>query len=215
MNEMAGVIAGVAGGAGLLGVSASGIVDLIGKGLLGRRGLAMRGFGAIDRVIAHAGPVLRAALGGDYRETIAEAYRDGRGRGRAPDLLKEAVGAGLDRLSEAGEDVLRDTARSLGLPVETGDERVKAQARTALEAEIESAFSGAEAEYRATAKLAAGAVAIFLSLGIWFTLPGEVRADIPLHQALAAGLVAVPIAPMAKDIAKAIERLRAVHGSSG
>lgn len=198
------------GGAGLLGVAAAGLVDTLGKGLLGRRGLAMRGFGAVERAIDHAAPVLRAGLGEAYRETLAEAWRDGRGKGRAPAVIKAGIELGLDRLEAAGGDALGEAARALGLPVsEAGD--TKAQARAALEAEADAAVSLAEAQYRGTAKLAAGAVALALSLGVWITLPAETRADIPLYQALLAGLVAIPLAPMAKDIAKAIERLRMVQ----
>lgn len=214
MDQLGETMGAIAGGAGLLGVTAAGLVDALGKGLLGRRGLAMRGFGAVDRVIDRAAPVLRSGLGEHYRETLAEAWRDGRAKGRAPAVLKAAIGLGLDRLSEEGAGTVRDMARTLGLPAGQGDEQTRTQTRAALEAEADAAISLAESEYRNTAKLAAGVVAVALSLGVWITLPGDLRADIPLYQALLAGLVAVPLAPMAKDISKAIEGLRGRMGTT-
>lgn len=209
MEEIAHATGVIAGGAGLLGLSASGVVDALGKGLLGRRGLPMRGFRAVDRVIGRGAPVLRAALGDDYRETLAAQYRDGRGHGRAPATVRAALAAGLDRL--AGEGALDDAARALGLPPAADAAKTRAEAERALGAAFDAAFSLAESEYRSAAKLAAGAVALALSLGVWITLPAETRAEIPLYQALLAGLVAVPLAPMAKDIAKAIEGVRAAQ----
>jgi len=209
MSEWISMMGEVAGLAGLAGVTAAGLVDTLGKAVTpGGRGLPMRGFRAVERVIDHAAPVLRLALGEQYRQTLAEAYRDGRRSGDAPALLKLAIGQGLDRLEDSGTALVDDMARSIGLPVEPGARDTADQTRMALETETDAVFLLAESEYRTTARLLAGAVALLLSFGVWITLPADMRAEIPLVQAILTGLVAVPLAPVAKDIAKAIEGLR-------
>jgi len=213
---------------GAFGVAAFGLVESAGKAFAWRGyGLPYAGFGAVRRAIRHLTPALKVAYGDDYMEIIAYQYRAGRSTGQAPDTIRQGVRLGLpfmpvdeaatlidsvwdlDRraVDKPNATALAKALQAIGTPPpKATDEGVLAQAlagrfATALDARVTAAFEVGEDHYEALAKLIAGMVAIGLAVGFDDGLGWPVRLPI----ALIIGVVAVPLAPVAKDVSTSLQ----------
>lgn len=197
------------------------------------RGLPYVGFTAVQHFMKMVDAPLRAAYGNDVQLIVRGQYRDGRVAGAAPTTIRQGVRLGLSLLNEDairalirtiwGENV--DTERLVaaiaarnaapeahleapgGVPMETA-ERLMSNFVTVLDARMDAAFSLAEERYLAAARTWAALTSIGLALGLNYiaTLGGAEAAEpaLPWEVALLVGVAAVPLAPIAKDLARGL-----------
>lgn len=214
-------------GVGALGVASFGLVESAGKALAYRGyGLPHAGFGIVKSAIRPLDKALRVAYGDDYMEIISQQYRAGRSAGRAQDTIRQGVRLGLpfmelaaaEAVIQAMWDLPADNATALaaalqapGAPAhvtaaapEIGAERGQALAgrfATALDARVSAAFSVADERYEAYAKGLAGVAAIGLALLFNYGLGSPFSTALTL----VIGAVAVPLAPVAKDVSTSLQ----------
>jgi hypothetical protein len=203
-------------------------------------GLPYVGMGAVGRAIRPMRKALRCAYGDDYMEIIAQQYRSNRSDGSAPDTIRQGVRLGLPFLSAADAAALigavwhmegtqsADLAAALqapaaapapGAPVAPAV-ALAARFSTALDARITAAFQLADEQYETVAKTLAGVCAVGLALAFNWGLgthtpahPFAGKFDWPL--AFAIGVVAVPLAPVAKDISTSLQNALTAFKSIG
>ena len=220
-------VAGAVVAVGALGTAAFGLVEAFGKALvLGRVGLPFVGYGCVRVVIKLYAPALKFTYGDAYERILIQEYRDGRGKGRAPETIRQGVRLALP-LMEAAE------ARAIvqgawGMEAQAAEDLVdalQAEARTgkaltakaakdaallagrfglALDSRIAAAFTLAEEKYQAAARLWAGIAAIVLALAFNWSLSTTASGGYPYWIAVLIGAAAVPLAPVAKDISSAL-----------
>jgi hypothetical protein len=116
----------------------------------------------------------------------------------------------------AAPPVAADGAPALALPPAVMvDQALAARFATALDTRVKAAFDLADQVYQTRAQFWAGAIAIGLSLGYhYYTADPKESAD-PKGWAIALliGLVAVPLAPAAKDLSSSLSGALAALGS--
>jgi hypothetical protein len=226
---------------GAFGVAAFGLVEAVGKAFAWRGyGLPYAGFGAVKQAIRYLGPALKVAYGEDYMEIIAYQYRAGRSTGSAPDTIRQGVRLGLPFMPVADAATLIDSVWDLdqgapAMPNATGlaqalqavpppvpaiapggvdPQALAGRFATALDTRVQAAFEVAEDHYEALAKLIAGVVAVGLAVGFDRGLGWPV----PLPVALIIGAVAVPLAPVVKDVSTSLQNalttFKAITGKS-
>jgi hypothetical protein len=185
-------------------------------------------------------PALVLAYGDDVMEVLKAQYRSGRSKGDLPRTLRQGVRIGFG-LMPAGE--IEAVARALGLPAATAqavaralvatrsarppalgqpapaegpppvseaDRAAMAQLETAIDARIDAGLVLAEALYVTQTKLVASVVALAIALVVGRFLPA------PWWLSVAFGVAAVPLAPVAKDVATAVqEAVKAMQAVKG
>jgi hypothetical protein len=192
-------------------------------------GLPYAGMGVVGALCKDLGPALQRIYGANYLSIIAHEYRGDRAKSRAPDLIRQGVRLGLPflPLQEAADLLGRvwnmdpEKSRQLALSLQAdqptppaGKKPTAAEVKAleegmalagrfsaALEAKISAAFAVAEERYQAYAKLLAGVVAVALALGFNEAL----KTGYSEFTAILIGLVAVPLAPVAKDLASSLQ----------
>jgi hypothetical protein len=96
------------------------------------------------------------------------------------------------------------TKLSTGEPLADIDLNLLGRFDTIVDAQLDAAFERADQQYRNVAKLLAAAFAIVLSLvGVWIVEKGAVSTS-DFLLALLVGVIATPLAPVAKDVTSAI-----------
>jgi hypothetical protein len=198
---------------GGLGTAAYGVVDAT-KALAG--GVSRVGFGDIKRVMAKLIPGKEkdsgSALGqASVLATLRANWMNGMPAADQKSIAKALVKLNLttDSASElakvTGVDgaVLTEIARKVSTKAALSDEQTDVYGRfdLSLSALLDQAYQRGDQRYRNTAKLLAVAVALLLSLAGTETVLG------PHHVRLAVmvGLLATPLAPIAKDLASAVQ----------
>ena len=203
----------VIGAAGALGTAAFGLVDA--SKAFG--GVAMLGYGrlcrCLDRFFA---PALDKALGekGAWREVVRAQWLNGRPRAEQKETIRSLVRLGLDAdtapaLAAAGhvdEARLKQVAEKVatGVFLDESDNAVLARMDAAIEAHLDAAFDMGEQQYRNFSRFLAGTFAIVLAVAAAALLEAG---SLTWREGLLAGLVglvAVPLAPLAKDLAASI-----------
>jgi hypothetical protein len=222
---------------GALGVAAFGMVEALGKTLFVfpipgthiRLGLPYVGFNRIEDLLKKVAPAMEASYGKDFRTILRQQYRAGRSQGQAPESIRQGVRLGLPFLSHAAAvsvieaiwglpagAAAADGAPALALPPAVMvDQALAARFATALDTRVKAAFDLADQVYQTRAQFWAGAIAIGLSLGYhYYTADPKESAD-PKGWAIALliGLVAVPLAPAAKDLSSSLSGALAALGS--
>lgn len=192
-------------------------------------GLPYTGLRTVRKMVEPLRPALSRAYGTGYMEIIAQQYRADRSSGRAPDTIRQGVRLGLPFLDltaaaaliSAVWDMEPRHAESLALALQAeplqspippvGGVSPSAEAdqmqalagrfSTALDTRVNAAFALAEERYEARAKLIAGATAVVLSYGF------NAGLHTGLHWQVVGliGLVAVPLAPVAKDLSSSLQ----------
>lgn len=210
-----------------IGIAASALVDAT---RAFRGGIANVGFKHIETCLQQFSPVLAAALGGEaWRDVFRAQWCNGVPKEEQKSKVRQLVRLGLSSSDPAAIETLaaigRVDAKMLGAAVksiEGGKEELTSQQNAALgrvqaaiAVLIDAAFERADQQYRNTARLAAGVVAVVLAVvGNWMMLPGE---QIPLLFAVAVGVLAVPVAPVARDLISALSTtarsLKAIKGA--
>jgi hypothetical protein len=199
---------------GALGTAAFGLVDAS-KAVRG--GVSNRGFGFIRDALQPFDTALATALGTgcDWRSLMRAHWVNGRPKdeqkalavgliqlGLTPDTAEEiAVHGQVDRAA------LKGVVESLGSGTELTAEQLNVLGRfkATIEARIDAAYERAEQVYRNTARAAAGVVAVLLALAAtWVVHDPASGKDPNWAMALLIGLVAVPLAPIARDVASGL-----------
>ena len=200
-----------------LGVAAFGIVD-ISKAFWG--GPSRVGMGHLERGFAPFAAALDAALGADrWRDILYSHWINGRPMAEQKAIVRSLVRLGLnpdtaEALARAGRvdaAALKGIAEKLRAGKAPTDEEMTLLGRmdTAIEAQLDAAFERADQQYRSVAKFCAAAVAIVLALiGAWVVAsdgnPAYQMKPQEILMALLIGALAVPIAPIAKDLTTAL-----------
>jgi hypothetical protein len=174
-------------------------------------GVSNVGLGHIRTALTPFEPAFRAAVGpvwwdmvranwlngvakAEQKASVARVLKLGLSEASAPTL---AIGAQVDGAALAA------VAKKLRAGAELTDRDLDVLGRmnAALEAVLDHAFEKAEQQYRNVARLLAGVVAVALSLAGWALWEQLAPGPRPsLMAALLVGLLAVPIAPVAKDL---------------
>lgn len=174
-------------------------------------------------------PALKAAYGEETMELLKAQYRSARAKGDLPRSLRQGVRLGLDMLPReetaallkalgiAGETVelaaaAQDKARRLRPPaageavaepfgaIIADEERAAlAHVETAIDARIDAALLLAENQYVTQTRVYAMAVALGISFAVGLEMGRQ------WYECLLVGLAAVPLAPVAKDVASAVQ----------
>lgn len=190
---------------GALGAAAFGIVEALKFTGLGNAGFSV--------AIAHLGPLLRALevaygtavqdlLRGQYRaddkDLLARTLRQGVRVGlteQTADAVAAFLGAiNAARLKEAV------TAAEQGSTLTAEQRNVLGRFELAADARIDAALTLARARYVDATRITASIVALVLALVVGWNMP-----DVSMLQAFIVGLAAVPLAPIAKDVASGIQ----------
>lgn len=194
-----------------LGIAAFGIVDIT-KAFWG--GPSRVGLGHLERGFKPFAPALDAALGeGRWRDVLYSHWINGRPMAEQKAIVRSLVRLGLnpdtaEALAKAGRvdaASLATVATKLQNGKSPTDEEMTLLGRmdTAIEAQLDAAFERADQQYRSVARAYAAVVAIGLAVvGVVFVLGKTGGPDIAL--ALLIGALAVPIAPIAKDLSTSL-----------
>lgn len=190
---------------GALGAAAFGVVEALKFTPLGNAG-----FGVAIRQLGSLVDALRVAYGDDYRDLLRGQYR-AEDSDLLPRTLRQGVRVGItDSNAEAIARFLGSMDKTqLGAAIRAADagaELTSAQRNIigrfelAADARIDAALTLARARYVDSARLAASVVALSLALLVGASMP-----DVTTVQSLIVGLAAVPLAPIAKDVASGIQ----------
>ena len=192
--------------------------------------LTPMGFKPFKKNISWADKALEVAYGPKYEETLESLYRMNRSKGDLPKILRQGVRIGMTtktagELSNVVGDCTAEQLEAVAGKVaagellapggkETPDEkRVREAAKNTLgrfemaaDARIEAALSLAERHYTNGMRLGAFVVAIALSVGAALLI-GNHENDLYKYwiHGVIVGLIAVPIAPIAKDLTKGLQ----------
>jgi len=204
--------------AGAVGTAAMGIVE-------GFKATWLQppGFLSLDKSLAWARPALIKAYGTDYKKLLMSLFRLNRSDGDLPRILRQGVRIGLDEnnargMEEAllGKDNNQLTAIakkvSKGAKLEDPDRNILGRFEVAADARIDAALALGERAYINIIRFGAFMVALVLSLVTALLVKPDFGGFLT---ALITGLVAVPLAPIAKDVAKALQSAaKAIGGKS-
>lgn len=191
---------------GALGTASFGIIEGLKWTPLGRLG-----FGQLRKILGK--PVMQAlqtAYGSEYEMLLQAQYRAGRIAGDLPRTLRQGARIGLtpENAAALGEQMnvvdpaaLADVARTLQAGGELeGDARgVLGRYELALDARIDAALAVANQRYASLLKVWASVISIIIALVVG-THHGQ-----PYFTSVVVGIAAVPVAPIAKDLAKGLQ----------
>jgi hypothetical protein len=171
-------------------------------------------------------PALKTAYGADAMELLKSQYRSGRSKGDLPRTLRQgvrigfsmmesekivyaAVGLGLTKgVATLAADTIK---RGLEQPLASGEEAKQeaaviaeqrsalARLETAIDARIDADLAMADVEYVTQAKIWAMIVSIGIAIWVGWLLNQSWAASFVV------GITAVPLAPVAKDLATALQ----------
>jgi hypothetical protein len=210
MDKFDDVIATIAAMGGL-GLAAMALVDAL-KAVPGG-GVSRIGFGHIRKVLRMFDKVLVRAAGDEWEAVIMAHWINGRDRDDQIGVIRSLLRLGLNpdtagQLAVIGNvdaAALGKAAGKLtaGSALSEAEINLIGRVEAAVEAHLDAAFDLAEQAYRNTARALSGLVAVVLAVtaGILLSTPAE-----PIDPRIAAliGLLAVPIAPIAKDLVSAL-----------
>lgn len=203
---------------GALGTAAFGLVDAF-KALPGG-GVSHFGFGFVSKVIKQLIP--DGAATGLSRDTILESLKSQWINGTAPVTDQVNIGKSLIKLqltpatapamaqaTGVNAAILTQVAASMqtATPLLPAQSDVYGRFDLALTTLLDQAYQRGEQRYRNAAKACAVVIAVALAVATNQTLPGSANHPHPITewQAVLLGLIATPIAPVAKDLASAVQ----------
>jgi hypothetical protein len=236
--QLASLIAAV----GALGAAAAGLVDTT-KLFWG--GMSNAGFSYIERALQAFQPALKAAVGnGNWKRMLKAHWLNGRPKDEQKAIATSLIRVGLNDnnartlAAAAGVDpgALEQAAQALanGTPLTEQQVNTLGRFNASIEARLDAAFERADQYYRNAAKTLAAAIALILALvagGIMYAdqlvAAGTPAPDLatlisgylvtryfPL--AIVVGLIAVPLAPVSKDLVSALgDAVRAMKATKG
>lgn len=207
---------------GALSTAAFGLLDSS-KALWG--GVSNLGVKHLDAALKPFGPALAAAVGADrWRDVVLANWRNGVAKADQKLTVKSLIKLGLTpetaadlaRAANLDPEALTAVARKLatGRELTDADLNVIGRLNAVIDALLDSAFERAEHHYRSGARLLAGGIAVGLALLAWLMWPADFGERPPAGYALLVGLLAVPLAPVAKDLTSALSTaMRALKAS--
>jgi hypothetical protein len=193
---------------GGLGLAAMSLVDAL-KAVPGG-GVSRIGFGHVRKVLALFPKVLERAVGDQWDTVILSHWINGRPRDEQIGAIRALLRLGLapdtaPQLAKIGNveaEALAKVAAKLvsGAALTEGEINLIGRVEAAVAARLDAAFDLAEQSYRNTARVLAGVIAVGLAVvaGMFMTPP------VGWEIAILVGLLAVPIAPIAKDLVSAL-----------
>jgi hypothetical protein len=201
---------------GSLGTAAYGVVD-VSKGFGG--GVSNRGFGDIKKVVSQF--ISLSSSGGSALSltsvlaTLRANWLNGMALGDQKSVAKALIKLNLNTASASamaaatGVDatVLKTIATKLPAGTDLTKEETDAYGRfdLLLTAVLDQGYQRGDQRYRNSAKLLAVPVAVALALlGAW-AISTDGLSSLDAWRAVAGGLLATPLAPVAKDLASAIQ----------
>ena len=210
MEKFDNVLATIAAMGGL-GLAAMALVDAL-KAIPGG-GVSRMGFRHIRKVLRMFDKVLARAAGDEWESVVMAHWINGRDRDDQVGAIRSLLRLGLN--SDTAEQLagignvepvaLSKAAGKLtkGAPLGEDEINLIGRVEAAVGARLDSAFDLAEQAYRNGARALAGVLAVILAVvaAALLTTPTE---PIDLRIAALVGLLAVPIAPIAKDLASAL-----------
>lgn len=207
MNKLDFVIAVIAATGGL-GMAAMSLVDAS-KIVWG--GASRIGFHHVRKVLVRFSGVLERAIGSEWETVVLAHWTNGRPRGEQIGVIRSLLRLGLDRetapqlaaVGNVSADALGDVAAKLtgGKPMTEEDIDLIGRTEAVVEARLDAAFDLADQAYRNQSRVYAGVVAVGLSWLAWWLVP---EAKTSFWGAILVGVLAVPIAPIAKDLVSAL-----------
>lgn len=195
-----------------LSAAAFGLLDAS-KGLWG--GISHIGLGHIRKALRPFEEALSAAVGADRWWGVVQAnWMNGMAKDDQKAVVRALIKLGLtgptaDSLAKAvnvDAAALGAVAGKLanGEPLLDVDLNLLGRLNAVLDALLDSGFERADQQYKNVSRLLAGVVAVGLSLAAWRFWPASAGPAPDLRLALAVGLLAVPVAPVAKDLTSAL-----------
>jgi hypothetical protein len=210
MDKFDDVIATIAAMGGL-GLAAMALVDAL-KAVPGG-GVSRIGFSHIRKVLRMFDKVLARAAGDQWEAVVMAHWINGRDRDDQIGVIRSLLRLGLnpdtaDQLAVIGNvdpAALGKVAGKLtaGSALSETEINLIGRVEAAVEARLDAAFDLAEQAYRNTARALSGLVAVVLAVTAG-TLLSTPAAPIDPRIAALIGLLAVPIAPIAKDLVSAL-----------
>ncbi len=202
MSDIPGLIAAI----GALGLAAYGLVDGS-KALWG--GPSHFGFGTIRKALKPFESALDGALGqGKWIGMLKSQWLAGRPSDEQKAIARSMIRLGLRPeaaadLAVAGHvdaDDLKAAVEKLtsGKKLSDPDLNVLGRVDASVDMILDAAFERADAQYKNAARLLAGVIAVVIAICAEIAMDGASLTGI--GKAVLIGLVAVPIAPMAKDL---------------
>lgn len=181
------------------------------------------GFWKLKQEMAWAKDALTIAYGENYQDMLATLFRSGHSSGELPRILRQGVRVGLN------EETGKKMAQTVGVsdPCELGDvakqlaagediskkpteRNILGRFEMAVDARIDAALAMAERAYKNGIRLRASLIALVLSVVAAYLMYAPdndesfIQSDI-FVLALIVGFTAVPMAPIAKDVAKGFQ----------
>jgi len=203
---------------GALGTAATGLVDTT-KAFSG--GMSRAGFGYIKHLVARTvAPATGAGLTNqDILGTLLANWMNGMEPGAQKTIAKSfiklhlnaATAGDLARETNVSADALAVVAQKLATvqPLEAAESDAYGRFDVALSAMVDRAYERADQFYRNSCK----ALAAILAVGLAFVGNTQLSNPLPGWEVLIIGLIATPLAPVAKDIANAIQAASDAVGS--
>jgi hypothetical protein len=207
MENLDKVIALIAATGGL-GLAAMSLVDAF-KAIPGG-GVSRIGFDHIRKVLKLFDAVLARAVGPEWETVILSHWINGRPRDEQIGVIRSLLRLGLNadtagqlaRIGNVDEKALSDAAGKLvkGAALSEAEINLIGRVEAAVEARLDAAFDLADQAYRNLSRVLAGMIAVILAVvaALMLTKPSQWGA------AILVGLLAVPIAPIAKDLVSAL-----------
>lgn len=196
-------------------------------------GLPYAGYGPVKRLVQKVAPALEVSYGDRYAAVIINQYKAGRGAGQAPDTIRQGVRLGLPyldekaalrvvgavwgmepRLTKAFVASLRAGTIGATPPENPPDtdisiaaaQTLAARFATALDTRVQSVFTSAEQDYQSWMRFASGITALVLAV-IYNLATTNGKMELKdWGMAVLVGLVAVPLAPIAKDLSASLSQ---------
>jgi len=205
---------------GALGLAAMALVDAF-KAVPGG-GVSRIGFGYIRAVLVLFDQVLLRAVGKQWETVIMSHWINGRPRGEQIAVIRSLLRLGLNAetapqlaaIGNVAADALAKAATKMveGKELTEGEINLIGRVEAAVAARLDAAFDLADQSYRNKARVLAGVISVALAL----IAAGLLGFDDDLGMALLIGLLAVPIAPISKDLVSALTAAsRAVRAPRG
>lgn len=190
-----------------LGTAAFGLVDAS-KAFWG--GISNVGFGYVKKALAPFEEALTAALGtdkgSDWRSVLRSHWVNGRPKEEQKAIAVALIQLGLTpetarKVASAGHvdaDGFVQAVKFLiaGTELKPSQLNLFGRFKTSVEARMDAAYERADQAYRNAARLLAGIVSVILAVVAWQLF----YPNTSVWSAVLVGLVAVPLAPIAKDL---------------
>lgn len=197
---------------GALGGAAFSLVDAT-KAFWG--GVSNVGMSGLCRALSPFAPALAAALGqssaATWQQVVRAHWINGRPRDEQKAIVKSLIRLGLspetagslERAAHVREGALVTVAAKLegGSELTDADVNVLGRLDASIEAQLDAAYDRADQSYRNVSRALAGLVAI----GLAFAAETVLQRPDKWMESLLVGLIAVPLAPIAKDLASALQ----------